>query len=331
MKKIIAGLVFVTMLFSGCSFFKKDPQKVVDEGVSKIAEIKKMSSLLVMSGAIQSPAGEIPGKVKFSIQVSGKTDTTDKDSPKVDTTMKLEGNADDQKVSAELMFRSVNKQMYIQVGNVKISGEAGKAIEGQLGSLLNTWWSLPLGAQNPIGKFTSRQQELQDLFKTTKFFTNAKEEGEEDVQGVKSVRYRVDLDKEALKKFIFDVARLSGNQVSPEEELALGESLKDIEFSGAVWVGDDDYLHRVKGTVAVAPKDGPSSTFDVDYSSWDYGKDVEVGVPEGAKEFNPLMLFPLMGAFGSLEQGVAGAPEAVVDEPLGAAQVTPPPAAVPKE
>ncbi|GEM_PF-5541150 len=328
MKRTIAGLMLITVLFSGCSVFKKDPQKVVDEGIRKIADVKKMSSLLVMNGTIQSPAGEVPAKVEFSVQVSGKTDTTDKDAPKVDTTMKVEGNVDDQKVSGELLFKSVNKQMYIQVGSVKISGETGKALEEQLGSLLNTWWSVPLGEQNPIGKFTSEQQELQELFKTSKFFMNAKEEGEEEVQGVKSVRYRVDLDKEALKKFIFDAARLTGNQVSPEEELALGESLKDVEFSGAVWVGDDGYLHRVKGTVAVAPKDGPSSSFDLDYSSWDYGKDVEVGVPEGAKEFNPLMLFPLMGAFGALDQGAGDLP---VDESLGVDQLTPPPAVAPKK
>lgn len=327
MKKIVSALLLVTVFISGCNLFKKDPQKTVNDAVGKLAEVKKMNTLLVMSGTIQAPPGETPGKVQFSVNVSGKTDTSDKDSPKVDTVLKAEANVDGQKASGEVLFRSVDKKMYVKVGTLNIPGEAGATLNTQLTSVLNTWWSLPAGAENPIGKLGSEQQELQEAFKTAKFFTNAREAGEEDVQGMKNVKYTVDLDKEALKKFILDAARLTGNQVSPEEELAIGDSLKDVEFSGAVWVGDDDFLHRVKGTMAVQPKQGPSSSFEIDYSSWDYGKDVAVGAPEDSKEFNPLMILPLLGAFGALDGGAGDLPAGdlppgtPIDNPLGAAQV----------
>ncbi|MBI2638868.1 hypothetical protein HYW83_04745 [Candidatus Peregrinibacteria bacterium] len=326
MKKIVSALLLVTVFISGCNLFKKDPQKTVNDAVGKLAEVKKMSTLVVMSGTIQAP-GETPSKVKFSINVSGKTDTSDKDSPKVDTVLKAEADVDGQKASGEVLFRSVDKKMYVKVGTLNMPGEAGAALNTQLASVLNTWWSLPAGSENPIGKFGSEQQELQEAFKTTKFFTNAREAGEEDVQGMKNVKYTVDLDKDALKKFILDAARLTENQVSPEEELAIGDSLKDVEFSGAVWVGDDDYLHRVKGTVAVQPKQGPSSSFEIDYSSWDYGKDVAVSKPSDSKEFNPLMLLPLLGAFGALDGAGGGLPAGdlppgtPIDNPLGAEQV----------
>jgi hypothetical protein len=329
MKKIVSAILLLTVLISGCNLFKKNPQKAVDAGVSKFAEVKKMSSLLAVKGTIQAPPGEKPSKIVFTVEVSVKMDTTDKDLPKLDTVMKIRGEADDQKASGQLEFRTVDKKIYIRVGNVEISGEAGKTLNTQLVSVLNAWWAIPLGEKNPIGKLSKEQQELQELFKSTKFFINAMEDGEEELQGMKSTRYRVDLDKEALKKFIFDFARSTGNQIPPEEELALGDSLKDIEFSGAVWIGNDGYLHRVRGTIASQPAQGPSSSFDIDYSSWDYGKDVEVSAPEGVKDFSPLLLQLLLGAFGGLNQDAGGLPPGglppgtPIDNPLGAAQVTP--------
>lgn len=318
MKKIVASLLLLSVLISGCNLFKTSPQEAVNDGMDKLAEVEKMSSKLVMSGTVQAPAGEKPSKVTFSVDMSGKTDVSDKASPKFDMKLAVNISADELGGSGEFLVRSVDKKIFINLAKLDIPGPAGEAMKTQLGSLLNTWWFIPLDDNNPIGKLTEDQKEIQEKFKSTKFFVNAKEDGEEEVVGVKSLRYRVDLDKEALKKFILDIAHVSGNQLAPTEEQAISDSLKDVEFSGAVWIGDDKALHRIRGTLAIQPKQGPSTSFEIDYSAWDFGKDAAISVPEGAQEFNPLMLFPVLGAFGSL--GDAGASESI-DLPLGTDQV----------
>lgn len=320
MKKIISFLLLLTVAVSGCNLFKKSPQEAVNKGMERFAEVKKMSSKLILSGTMQSPAGESPSKVTFSLDASGKNDTSDSKSPKFDMDLNLTVKTDVLGGSGEVFLRSVDKKIYVNLANLNFPGETGEALKTQLGSLFNTWWFIPLGDENPIGKLTEEQKELQEKFKETKFFVNAQEDGEEEVAGIESTRYRVDIDKEALKNFVLEIARISGNQPTPEEEQAITDSLKDVEFSGAVWVGSDKALHRVRGTVTAQPKQGPSTSLEVDYSVWDFGKNVDVSAPEGAQEFNPLMLLPVLGAFGNLGGTSTEAPAVPIDQPLGARQ-----------
>lgn len=308
MKKLIVALLIPLIFISGCSLFKKDPQKAVAEGIAKFADVKKMSSLLKLDGTLVAPPGEKPANIKFSLQMNGKSDATDEKSPKIDMAVKLTSSFDDKNGSGELSLKAADQKLFVKIGNLNISGEAGEVLKTQLASFLDAWWSMPVNEQTSVGKLSSEQAKIQDLLKTANFFKNPVEEGAEDVQGVKTTKYRVEIDKDVLKKFIVDLARVTENQITPEEEIAIGDSLQEVEFSGALWIGDDDYLHKVRGTIAVQPKEGPASSFEIDYSGWDYGKDVEVVQPEGSKEFNQMMLLPLFSAFMSMDEGAAAAP-----------------------
>lgn len=298
MKKILAALLVLGLLLSGCDLFTKDPVKAVNEGIAKFSQVKKMSSSLDLSGTVQSGTAEKPANLKFSLKATGKTDSSDEKDPKADSAMKVELSIDDQKGAVDVALKIVGKKIFAKFENLALPGADSKEVGEQFASILNTWWSMPITEESSVGKFTKEQQDLQELFNTVNFFASAVKDGEELIQGVETVRYRVEVSKEAVTKFLVDAGRITGNEIKPEEELALGSSLKDMEFSGAVWVGDDDYIHRIRGTLALQPKDGPSSSFDFDFSGWDYDEDVEITAPEGAKEFNPLMLLPFMSAFG---------------------------------
>lgn len=323
MKKIIAALLLFSVLISGCSLFKKSPQEAVNNGAEKLAEVKKMSSKLLMSGTVVAPTGEKPSKVTFSLDMAVKSNLSDEKAPKSDMKLVLNVSADEFGGSGEVLVRAVDKKLFFNLASINIPGETGEALKTQFSSYLNTWWFVPLGEGNPIGKLTDEQKELQEKFKSAKFFVNAQEDGEEEVVGIPSNRYRVDLDKEALKNFILDIARVSGNQVSPEEEGFIADSLKDVIFSGAVWIGNDSALHRIRGNIAVQPKQGPATSLDVDYSAWDFGKDVEIAAPEGAQEFSPFMLFPLYGMLsgGLGDAGDSGGDMIPLDSPLGGSQL----------
>lgn len=298
MKKIIVAFIITTMLFAGCSLFKKNPKEAVDDGVAGFGDVKKMSSSLLLNGVTQAPPGEKPARTLFNIEAAVKSDMTDDAQPKVDANIKLTASLDDQNISGALQFRTVDKKIFANISELNFPGAGGDEIKKQMADFLNKWWSLPMGEESTVAKLTDEQKKLQESFKTTKFFKSAADEGSEDVHGIKCTRYRVELDKEAVKKFLVDVARAADNQLSAEEEVAIQKGLDEMEFSGVLWVGGDDLAHRIKGTVTSQPAQGASSSFDIDYSAWDYGKDVALSAPEGAKELNPLMLLPFMGLLG---------------------------------
>lgn len=335
MKKIIAASALAVLLIisaSGCSWFKKDPQKAVNEGVLKFTEVEKMQSKLVMTGAVQAPEGEVPQRMQFSVEASGQSDTSG-EQPKIDMAIKGSLNVDGNAGSGELAFKVVDKKAFVNLAKLEFPGEANKTIAEQLGSVLGVWWEMPMGEQNPLGKYAEEQEKIREKLKTLQLFANAVEDAKEEVQGVPAVRYRVDLNKEAVKEFLLDLAVSAGNELTPEEEIAIGESLNDVEFSGAVWIGDDDIMHRIHATFTAQPVQGPSTSFEIDYTAWAYDEDVTIDAPADAREFNPLMLLPMIGAFGSIGQdaGSAGASAGAdlpiaaegeaIDQPLGAAQV----------
>lgn len=308
MKKIIVALVLAQMLISGCSLFKKPPQKAVNDGIAEFANVKKMQSSFLLTGIIKSPTGEKPGQLTFSIDASGKTDVSDKQSPKLDTSIQIKTSIDDKNSSATFMLRTFEKKMFLNIKDIILAGDSGTELKTQLTSLLQKWWMLPTGEVSPIGSLLDEQKKLQEGFKTTKFFTNAVKDTQEEIHGIANTRYRVELDKEVLKKFLLDFAQTTENKITPEDELAVGESLKDVEFSGAVWIGSDDILHRIRGTILMTPAQGPSSSFEIDYQAWDYDKDVEIALPEAPQEFSAAVLVPLLGIFGPLDSvGTTGA------------------------
>lgn len=307
MKKIIVLVLVGLVVFSGCTWFKKDPQKAVSEGIVKFSEIKKLKSSLKIEGLVQAPAGEMPQRMQFTINAESRSDISDEKAPKIDTSVQIAADFDGKKGNGELLFRIIDDKIFANLVKIELPGVDAAQMQQELASVLNSWWVMPVGENNPLGKLTDEQKKLREHFKNTQFFTNAIEDGVEDVKGEKSTRYRVDLNKDALKNFIIDMARSSENQLGPEETKSIEESLKNVEFSGAVWVGDDSIVHRISGALTIRSDEGPNSSFEIDYIAWDYNQNVEVSPPEGAKEFNPLMLYPLLGAFGVFDQGTTTA------------------------
>lgn len=300
MRKLLALLTLSVFLFSSCSLFKQDPQEAVNEGVKKLAEIKQSRSRTLIKGTIQAPTGEAPQKVQFNLTVDGYADSSSIESPIFDLAVKADVSIDEKKGSAELQFRGLEKKIFVKLNALSIPGEQNESVKAQLQQLSSQWWEIPLN-ETPFASISKQQKDIHEKFKTLSFFVNAQEEGPDAIEGVDATRYRVDVNKEAIKELILSIARMEGNVLSPEEEKAIGESLNDLEFSGALSVGDDDIAHRIKGTLSMQPDQGAMSVFDIDYSGWDFGEKQTVELPEGAKEFNPLVFLPLIGALSAAQ------------------------------
>lgn len=323
MKKIISLALVVAVFFSGCGLFKKDPQKAVNKGISEFAEVQKMQSKMTLSGTMLAPPGEKPEKITFSLTSQGQSDMSDEAAPQVEMTMNLVMTLDAaQSISGKILLKIVGTKVYLNVQELNLSSQVNEEFKKQIATFLNKWWIIPTSEENPFTQITTEQRKLQEKFKDTRFFVNAREEGEEMVEGITATRYRVDLDKDALKSFLLEIAHSGGTQLTPDEEAAIAESLKDIEFSGAVWVGEDNVVHKISGTISVQPAQGPTSSFDVEYTGWNYDEEVAVTAPEGATEFSALQLLPIFGALNNLEgPPVAPVPAPAASQDLGSKQV----------
>lgn len=302
MKKIIAfALVAGLLVFSGCSLFKKDPQKAVNKGVLAFTEVEKMNFKMNVNSVKIAPAGEKPAKTQIVVDGSGKSDSSDPKNWKLDADAKLNFTIDDQKASGQVLLKWLNKKNYFNLKTLDIASPEGESLEKNTASLMNQWWVVPLSEGGIVDQYAEQFKKLQEKLKTTKLFVNAREEGKEDVQGIPTTLYRVDVDKEALKALIIDFARSTENQLDPRDEEAITEGLKEDEFSGILYVGNKDgIVHRIRGTVTVQPVQGPNSTFDIDISGWDYDKDVEIKAPENAKDFSTFIAVPFLEAFRNL-------------------------------
>ncbi len=316
MRKFLALLILSLFVFSGCSLFKKDPQAAVNEGIKKFAAQTQSMSRTSIKGTLSAPAGEAVSSLVFNMDLSGFADTSDKENPTFDMTLKGEATVDGKKGSVEVQFRGLEKKLYVKLNDLSIPGDQNEAVKAQLTQLASQWWEIPLN-ETPLGEINKQQQGIQEKLKTLVFFQNATEDGVDSIEGSDAVKYRVEINKDAIKELILAVATSEGNVLSPEEESAITDSLKDVEFSGAVSVGDTDIAQRIKGTLSVQPADGTASVFDIDYSGWNFGDKVEVTVPEGTKPFNALDFLPLIGALS------AATPEASLTTPSDAASATP--------
>lgn len=315
MKRFGAAALVLMLVLSACSLGKKEPPVAVQEGYLKALEVSKSSSAVVISGTIAAPAGETPSKVTFSADVTSSSDTSDESKMIFDTTMKINVGLDDQKGAGTVYLRSNGTDMFAKVSDIQLPGEKGKQLVTQLGALTNKWWKVPAEFTAQLKQQESAEEKklITAKFKTLTPFSNVTEDGEEDVHGDTSTRYRVEVSKEALKEIILEAARIGGNALSPDMATSIETALADVQFSGAVSVNNDGILNHVKGTVTIQPKDaGGSGSFDFDISTWNHGDKVTIGAPEGAADFNPLMMFSVLGALGAMDGATPTAPDATV-------------------
>ncbi|PIQ77313.1 hypothetical protein COV82_05215 [Candidatus Peregrinibacteria bacterium CG11_big_fil_rev_8_21_14_0_20_46_8] len=324
MKKTIATFLLLTFALSGCSLFKPDPQTAVNKGLLRLGQAERISSRFSVNGTVTMPPGEKLSRMSFDLTGSGQSDAADPKDIAVDFEYQLGINFDGKGGQVIADVRSLEDVLYFRLREVKLPGENSDALAAQIAPLTNSWFKMPLQEGNPFQALTEEQQALRERFKNTEFFTNAVEDGTDEIRGEEATRYRVELNKDAVKDLIVDLGQTTENAISPEEESAIAESLQDVDFSGAVWVVDKT-ARRIQGTVTIQPAQGASTSFDIDYEVWDLGKKVAIDAPAEAQEFNPLMVLPLVGALSALtpqldEEAPLPLEGEPIDLPLGAEQ-----------
>lgn len=255
-------------------------------------------------GTMMAPEGQVPQEINFDIDLSGDLDNTNPSEPKFSMNVDLGGamdGGDEEHLLGSILSDAQN--FYMQLESISdFDGTVGpEMVEGFVGK----WWrmEIPPGAFAEIDKksdMTPEQEQIKELAKSTNFFKNISYVGNETVMGAKTYKFSAELDKDAVKNFLIEVAKIDSNVPEPTaSDLAeLDEMLATFEMNGDFFVGvDDKVMHGAMGSISMTPPEGGSMILDFDFKVGNLNDTVTVDVPTESELFDPLMLLGMGGGF----------------------------------
>lgn len=301
-------LVLFVSTFSGCSLLnkggpKEDPGVVVKEAFKNLYSVKSNTYDVSLKGNF----GDNSETVDFDFSLTGSEDMADPKKPKF--TMLVDGTGsftgyENQGVKAEIRMDESN--LYFVLNEVSDFG--GSLPTELVAPYLGKWYKMAI----PAGSFddypvlfsddqnlTEQEKQLKTLLENTSFFKEIKYTGTEG----NLLMYKASLDKDAVKTFMIEAAKIEGTTASEAEIKDLEDGLKMIELDVNLGVDKDkNVLTKMAGKLEInAEADGTGSMeFEVSLDNIDEAVTVEV--PAGATEFDPMTLFGaamMMGGAGA--------------------------------
>lgn len=292
-------------IFSGCSWLGSKNDKVAQETVQKAlvnsTKIKSENYDLLLKGKVTAGKDskvqfkEIVGSLGFSGVFDMKVQAEPKFTLKVDVKGAVDGGKE-QLLNGEM--RLANKNMYFSVA--KLESEMIPAAYSMAATqFLNKWWSLELPPESFASltagavddkDLTPEQKQIRTLMENARFFKNVKNLGADKVGDVAVENYSVELDTEALSKYLKDVAKITNATTADAEAAQIDKMTPLLGFKGNVWVSKDDVMMRkVDGKVTVAAGEASNNldlNFQFTYAVENLNKDAIVEVPAKSEKFD---------------------------------------------
>ena len=307
MKKLLA-IFTATAVLSGCSLLgatepDQDPGEVVKEAFANLYALSSYAYDADLEGEM-SIEGD---NVDFKAHLSGAQDLSDIEAPKLVISIDGEGSLNDgdmENISVEL--KTDSKTLYVMLA--EISDLDGAVPTEMVAAYIGQWWAIPIpegtiqypsfgGADEE--NLTTEQQAMKDLVDNTNFFKDLEYIGSTG----SNLKYSGTLDKEAVKTFLSESARINGQVLLPAEMAQMEMSIDAMTLEGEIWVDSSDMLvTRITGEAEVEVAEEENAKVKFDLSLSDFDKEVVIEEPEGVKEFDPFMMLGLMS------MGMGGAP-----------------------
>lgn len=302
MKKIFLSAVTVLLVFSACNLGsgqqpKIDPNKVVQQGMVNLSEIKSATYELNLGGNFASAEDK---DVNFDVDANGGYDNADPMNPKFSLVINANVQEGENIIDANAELRLIEKAFYFMLAGLEGEGDLPlEAIE----PYLNQWWTIPLPEDYMAGfnfmnsneeNMTPEEKQLLELFKKTEFFKDITFVKNEKIDGVNTHRYKVNLNKEALINYFVESTKVTVEGGMSEEELQEFRAIwEKIDFSGDIWVAEENMtFKKLEGVIDITDLEGATAKIKVGYKVDKLGEAVEVAKPEDAFEFDP---FAMMG------------------------------------
>jgi hypothetical protein len=298
----VLALATLTIL-AGCSGSKNDnvAQETVQKSLVNSTKVKSENYDLLLKGKVtagkdsKAKFKEIAGSLGFSGVFDMKVQTDPKFTLKVDVKGAIDGGKE-QLLNGEM--RLANKNMYFSVAKVE-SEMIPEAYKLAATMFLNKWWSLELPPESFASltagavddkDLTPEQKQIRTLMENARFFKNVKNLGADKVGDVAVENYSVELDTEALSKYLKDVAKITNATTADAEAAQIDKMTALLKFKGNVWVSKDDMMMRkVDGMATIAAGEASNNldlNFQFTYTVENLNKDAKIEVPAKAEKFD---------------------------------------------
>jgi len=140
---------------------------------------------------------------------------------------------------------------------------------------------------------TPEQVQIKELAMKTNFFKDVTYVGEEKIMGENTKKYSAVVNKEGIKTFTVEAAKLDANIPDPSEsDLAEFDAfLETFDLNAELFIGVNDNMMRgINGELTMRPAEGGSALINFEFSLGKINEEVVIEAPVGAEEFDPMML-----------------------------------------
>ena len=300
--KMYGGVALVLMLFvvSGCGSVPQSDTadaKAVQEGITKFYyDVNSASYEVKVNGDVVTDV-ENSDNVKFDLTANGDVDNSDPKTPQFSLILAAKGTlgeGTEQSFSGELKVDPIN--LYFIINN--ISDFDGQVPAEMVAQFLGKWWSMPIPpdtftALDVKSDMTPEQVQIKELAMNTNFFKDVAYVGEEQIMGENTKKYSAVVNKEGIKTFTVEAAKLDPNIPDPtDSDLAEFDAfLETFDLSAELFIGVNDNMMRgINGELTMRPAEGGSALINFEFSFGKINEEVVIEAPVGAEEFDPMML-----------------------------------------
>lgn len=314
MKRVLGSVLTLVSVvtLSGCDqkILDMDPQEVLRKMTVRMLEVETSS----FEGEVNLEAGGANEGVDLEIKMKGRSDKSDEDNQKSEVEMEVEGKitGPETEFAGGLKFEMVQmgQEMFFKLESLDLEGEEAVMINQLVSMFLGQWFKigadmLPLVATGFLESNDEQKalmNEVRKLASETDFFKLEKDHGIEQMGGEETVHFSVRLDRDGAKKFLQLVGMQMGT-VIPDADLAQLDVMLDSLTEGIdLWIDTDDFDVMKMQMALVGQFEGEDGDADfdmrVEVEMSDHGEKMQIEEPEGAQDFNPLMM---MGGLGGME------------------------------
>lgn len=303
-KKLLSGLIVLSLGFSGCSLFGgtssgEDAEKILKEGIKKSTEIEAASFEIKPHIEIKSEQGS----GTFDITLTGKSDKSKK---KFALNLDVNGDFDSQgmtgKIAASVSLITAEKNIYFKLNSFTLPESlkvlAGTYVDG-VKKIEGTWYQVPAelmpeGAMQALetaqDKDDDNTKKIMEALKDADISVIEKDHGSEKISGNTVRHLTVKLSKDNIKKLIQKIGAIKGEEVAETDLNEIDQFFDTFTHSLDLWIGESDYLpYKMSGKL-----EGKDTKNDMDIKvtfngkMWDFGKDQGITEPSETKSFTDL-------------------------------------------
>ncbi|MEF8847042.1 MAG: hypothetical protein V5A57_01245 [Candidatus Paceibacterota bacterium] len=331
--KVVIGVLVVLLLGLGGALatktwnpswnpFAESPQKIIE----KMAEAQRGVDSSHINGTFKAETDEGSVEVEFEADGDSSDSKNLKSKVSFDASISMEGTQFSTKGEA----RMIDNIMYVKVNEIPA---APMLPVKQISQFKNQW--IKLGSQK---KEQTEQEEIdsekakniikkyvnpEKLFEVKKVFSTEK------VKGVMSYHYLVALNEKEMKESIpplVEELRALNNDQEPVDKDKIRKDIDEFFDEAApveaeLWIGKKDYLLRKFkfskefDAQEVAEK-AEASRVDLSLEAYfsDFGKEVQVEKPEGAKTIQELMMSIMQGSIPGIQDQTSPMPDNIPED-----------------